>query len=109
MERADQILAVLGIDGGLAADRGIDLRQQRGGHLHVIETAAHHGGRKAGQIPDHAAAQRDHEVAALDARRDQGLADVLEDRKALGALARRHGHDRGGDAAQRQRGCAAAR
>ena len=103
MEGADQVLAVLGIDRGLAADRGIDLRQQRGRHLHVVETAAHHGGREAGEIPDHAAAERDHEIAALDARRDQRLADLLEHRKALGALARRHGHDRGADAAQRER------
>ena len=70
MERADQILAVGGIDRGLAADRGIDLRQQRGRHLHVIEPAPHHRGGEAGEVADDAAAERDDEIAALDARRD---------------------------------------
>ncbi len=57
MESADQILAVGGIDRGLAADRGIDLRQQRGRDLHVIEAAPRHRGGEAGEIADDAAAQ----------------------------------------------------
>ena len=80
MERADQVLAVRRIDAGLAADRGIDLRQQRGRHLHEIDAAPHDRRGKAGEIADHAAAERDHEIVALDARRDQRLADLLEDR-----------------------------
>ena len=36
-----QVLAVARIDAGLAADRGIDLRQQRRRHLHEIEAAPH--------------------------------------------------------------------
>ena len=70
VECADQVLAVAGIDRGLAADGGIDLRQQRGRHLHVIEAAARDGGRKAGQIADHATAERHHQVATLDPRGD---------------------------------------
>src|SRR6185503_1226104 len=35
VEGADQVLAQRGIDAGLAADRGIDLREQRRRHLHV--------------------------------------------------------------------------
>ena len=44
VEGADEILAMARVDGGLAADRGIDLRQERGRHLHVIDAAAHHRG-----------------------------------------------------------------
>ena len=77
MERADQVLAVARIDPGLAADRGIDLRQQRGRHLHDVEAAAQDRGGKAREIADHAAAERDHHVVALDARIEQPVADVL--------------------------------
>ena len=74
MEGADQVLAVRRIDAGLAADRGIDLRQQRGRHLHEVEAAPHARRGEAGEIADHAAAERDDQIAALDARRDDRLA-----------------------------------
>ena len=83
MEGADQILAVLRIDAGLAADRGIDLRQQRGRHLDEIEAAPHARRREAREIADHAAAERDDEIVALDPRRDQRLADVFEYRRSF--------------------------
>ena len=85
MERADQVLAVGGIDRGLAADRGIDLRQQRGRHLHIVEAAPHHRRGKAGEIADDAAAERDHQIAALDARRDDRLATCSNTRKLFDA------------------------
>ncbi len=87
MEGAEQVLALRRVDAGLAADRGIDLRQQRGRHLHEIDAAAHDRRRKAGEIADHAAAQRDHEIVALDLRGDQRLADLFEAGIALGPLA----------------------
>ncbi len=90
MKRADQILALRGVDAGLAADRGVHLRQQRRRHLHEVEAAPHAGGGKAGKIADHAAAERDDQIAALDLRGDQGLADLLERRVVLRALALRH-------------------
>ena len=80
VKRAEQILAVRRIDPGLAADRGIDLRQQRGRHLHEIDAAAQDRGGKAGEIADHAAAERDDQIVALDLRRDQRFADLLEAR-----------------------------
>ena len=104
MEGADQILAVARIDAGLAADRTVDLRQQRGRHLHIIEPAPHRCRGKAGEIADDAAAERDHKIAALDARRDDRLAYGLERRVALGALADRHHDARGLDAGRFQRG-----
>ena len=71
MKCAEQIFALRRIDPGLAADRRIDLRQQRGRHLHEIDAAAQDRGGKAGEIADHAAAERDDEIVALDLRRDQ--------------------------------------
>src|SRR5262245_34184298 len=94
MECAHEILAVTGIDRGLAADRGIDLRQQRGWHLHIVETAANHCGRKARKVAHHAATKRQHEIATLDAGLDQRLAHPLEHWKALRSFARRYHHRR---------------
>ena len=104
MEGADQVLAVRRIDAGLAADRGIDLRQQGGRHLHEIDAAAQDRGREAGEIADHAAAERDDEIVALDLGRDQRLADLLETGIALGALAFVDDDARRRDAGVRQRG-----
>ena len=101
MERADQVLAVARVDAGLAADRRVDLRQQRRRHLHEIDAAPHHRGGEAREIADHAAAQRNDQVAALDTRREHRVADLLEMREALGALARRHDDRRGAETLQR--------
>ena len=49
VERADQVLAMARIDRGLAADRGVDLRQQRGRHLHHVEPAAQDRGARSPQ------------------------------------------------------------
>ncbi len=103
VEGADQVLALRRVDAGLAADRGIDLGEQRGRHLHEIEAAPHARRREAGKIADDAAAERDHEIAALDARRDDRLADLLEGGVVLRALALRHHDARGFDGRRRQR------
>ncbi len=86
-----------GIDRGLAADGRIDLGEERGRDLHIVETAADHRGSESGEIADDAAAERQHEIAALDARRDQRFADPLEHGKALRAFARRHSDRRRAD------------
>ena len=75
MEGADQILAVGGIDRGLAADRGIHVREQRGRDLHIVDAAPHHRRGKTGEIADDAAAERDHEIVALDTHGYHRLAD----------------------------------
>ena len=74
-----------------------DLRQQRGRHLHEIDAAAQDRRGKAREIADHAAAERDHQIVALDPRRDQRFADLLEPGIALRALAfaRRRSRDVG--------------
>ncbi len=104
MEGADEILAVRGIDGGLAADRRIDLRQQCRRHLHVIDAATHDRRGEAGEIADDAAAERDNKIAALDAFGDQRLADPFEAVKALRTLADRNDHAARRDAGRGQRG-----
>ena len=71
VEGADQVLALPGVDAGLAADRGVDLGQQRGRHLHDADAAPQDAGGEAGQVADHAAAEGDDAVAALDAELEQ--------------------------------------
>ena len=73
MEGADEVLALGRVDAGLAADGGVDLRQQRGRDLHEAHAATHDAGGEAGEIADHAAAERDHEIAALEPHLEQAL------------------------------------
>jgi len=73
IERADQILAARMIDAGLAADRGVDLREQRGRNLHVADAALIAGGRKACDIADHAPAQGEHGGVAVHFLRHQRI------------------------------------
>ncbi len=92
MERADQVLALGRVDAGLAADRGIDLGEQRRRDLHEADAAAKDARREARKIAHHAAAKGDHRVAALDAKIEQLLADLGEHGKALARFAGRD-HD----------------
>ena len=93
MEGADEILAVDRVDRGLAADRAVDLRQERGRNLDIRNAAQQGRGGEAGEIADHAAAQRDERCAALDAQAKKILGELLEMPEILGLLARRQ-HDR---------------
>ena len=68
MKAADQILAAHQIDAGLAADRRVHLRQQRGGDLHHRDPAHEDGGQKSGHVVDDAAAERDHQAGAVGAQ-----------------------------------------
>src|SRR5262249_34344611 len=104
MERAEEILAVHGIDGGLAANGGIDLRKQSRRNLHIVETAAHKRGGKTGKIADDPAAERHHDIGALDACRDERFTNSLEYREALRALARGYRHARCADPSRGKRG-----
>ena len=76
MERADHVLAVRMIDGRLAADRGVDLREQRRRHLHVVDAALVAGRGESGHVADDAAAQRDDRGVAIHALRDQRIEDA---------------------------------
>ena len=90
MEGADQVLAVRRVDAGLAADRGIDLRQQRRRDLHEVHAAPGDRGGEAGEVADDAAAERDDEVAALEPGLEQRPRPLAEPRERFGRLAVRH-------------------
>ena len=81
MEGADQVLAGRQVDRGLAADRGIDHRQQGGRQLHEAN-AAHPAGRgETGKIANDAAAEREHGNVAAGAefgQRFQGLGETIQ-------------------------------
>ncbi len=89
MKGPHQILALRRVDRGLAADRTVDLCQQGGWNLHVIDAAQQRCGGKAGKIADHAAPQSDQRGAALDAERQYVLAQFGEMGEILGLLAGR--------------------
>ena len=65
MEGANQVLAMAGVDRGLATDRAIDLAQQRRRHLHIVDAAQQNRRQKAAQVPHHAAAQRYQKALAV--------------------------------------------
>ena len=88
MEGADQVLARLGVDRGLAADRAVDLCQQGRRHLHEAAAALHNRAGKADKVAHHPAAQRDHMILAGHAERQQPVAQALEHAPTLGVLAR---------------------
>jgi hypothetical protein len=92
VESADQILAVRGIDTGLAPDRGIDLGQKRGRHLDEIHAAPGDRRGKAGEIPDDAATERNHQIAALEFGSKQGFDDFAEPGKGFAGFPVRDDH-----------------
>ena len=62
----DQVFAMGRIDAGLAPNRGVNLRQQRGRHLHKSHPAPQHGAGKPHQIAHHPAAKGNHNIPAFD-------------------------------------------
>ena len=64
VEGADQVLALGGVDAGLAAHRGVDHAQQRGRDVDDLDAAQPGGGDEAGQVGDGAAADGDDGVGA---------------------------------------------
>ncbi len=73
VECADHVLAERMVDGSLAAHRRIDLREKRGGHLEVRDSPLVRGGREAGDVADHASAQRDEHRPAVGLCAQQGV------------------------------------
>ena len=57
VERADVVLALGQVDAGLAAVGGVDLRDERGRHLHHRHAALVGRRAESRQVPDHAAAE----------------------------------------------------
>ncbi len=88
VERADQVLALARIDPGLAAHGAVHLGEQRGRHLHERQAAQRGGGREAGEVAHHAAAERDHRGLPLHPRFQHPVDHVLQHRHLLRGLAR---------------------
>src|SRR5262249_51061801 len=90
VESANLILSVSRVDAGLTADRGVDLRQQRGRHLHDRKTAAYDRCGKSRAVAHQAAAGRHPRVTALEGGGEQLLAHVFEQVPALRCSPRLH-------------------
>src|SRR3546814_15715869 len=89
MRISDWSSDVCSSDLGLAADRAVDLGQQAGRDLHEVEAAQGDSGGKAGEVADHAAAQRHQRCRALDLAIEELAAQPTELVEALRAIARR--------------------
>ena len=79
VERADQVLSRVGVDAGLAADRGVDHAQQRGGHVHDVHAAQPGGGGESGDVGGRSPAEADDRVLAANADAAQHFPDEPED------------------------------
>ncbi len=73
MKRAQQVLAARDVHAGLATDGGIDHRQQRRRHLHITDAPEVGRRHKPRYVAGHAAAQRDHDAVATEARFQQAV------------------------------------
>src|SRR5690606_23641527 len=86
VEGAEQVLAVRRIDAGLAADRAVDLRQQRGRELDEIHAAPGNGGGEAGEVADHPAPEGKDDVAALEPGGEDRLDHLAQPDPGLAGL-----------------------
>ena len=87
MERADEVLALGQVDAGLAADRGIDLRDERRRDLDERDAAEVGRGEEPRRVAERPATDRDDRLAPLDPESRQLARRVLDDRQALRRLA----------------------
>ena len=69
VEGADEVLRIRKVDGGLAADRGVHLADERGRHGDPVDPAEVSRGRKAGDVGRAAAAECDERSASLEPQR----------------------------------------
>ena len=68
VEGADEVLARLVIDAGLASHGGVHVGEDGGGALHPAKSAQGRGGHEARQVAGHAAAEGDDHRVAVDRR-----------------------------------------
>ena len=91
---ANEVLAGEEVDAGLAAERGIDLREQRGGQADVADAAHVDGGQEAGDVADDAAAKGEQDGVAVGPGKGELLGEGLDRGEAFVRFAcgeKRHG------------------
>ena len=71
------------IDAGLAADGGVDLREERGGDLHVADAAHVDGGEEAGDVAEDAATEGEEERVAVGSGGGELLGERFDAAQAL--------------------------
>ena len=101
VEGADEVLALGGVDAGLAADGRVDHAEQRGGDLDDLHPAQPGGGDEAGEVGDRSPADADDGVGAGEAGLAEHLPAERGDLGGLGLLAVGH---LGGDGLVADRG-----
>ena len=94
LERADEILALGQIDAGLAADGGVDHRQQACGAKDEVDAAQIGRGDKPGHIAGHPSAQADDRSVAAHPGRQQAIVECTNGIQRLVLLPGGHGQNR---------------
>ena len=89
VEGADEVLALRQVDGRLAADRAVDLGDERRRDVDDRHPAQVDRGQEAGRVAERTAADRHDRLAPLDPQAARALAASLDETEALGRLALR--------------------
>ena len=87
MKRADQVLAELVVDADLAADRAVDLREQRRRDVGERDAAQERRRGESGRVADDAATDGDDRACAVGACANQRFVDAGDRLQVLEALA----------------------
>src|SRR4029079_3967802 len=86
-EGSDQVLSQLVVDANLAANRCVDLREQRRGNVDERDAAQVGGGSEAGDVTDDPSAERDEGRGTVGVRTDERVVDSRYGAEVLRALA----------------------
>ena len=86
VEASDEIFTGGKVGAGFAADRGVDLGEEGGGDLDVVDAAHVDGGEETGEVADDAAAERDKDRGAVGAGFGEFCGKAFDLAEALKAL-----------------------
>ena len=92
MERAEEVLPLGQVDAGLAADRRIDLGDERGRNLDERHAAQVRRREEPGRVAQRAASDRHQWLGPFDTQRSELAGRVLDHREPLGLFALRQEH-----------------
>ena len=86
MKRTDQVLAGIGVDSGLTADRGVDHAEQGGGHVDDVDTAQPRRGGEARDVGGRSTAEAYDRILAANPDAAQHFPDKADDGQFLSRL-----------------------